>query len=80
MYMSTVFVEVDMFYKSVPYFLYQMWRACNANIGAKYQRRIRYWSKMSVTHAICGSCEITDNVYIRNRSSNNIVVQTYITY
>jgi hypothetical protein len=37
---------------------------------------------MSVTHAICGRCEIAvaDDVYIRNGSSNNIAVQTYITY
>jgi hypothetical protein len=37
---------------------------------------------MSVTHAIFGRCEIvvTDDVYIRNRSSNNIAAQTYITY
>jgi hypothetical protein len=51
-------------------------------IGVKYQWRIRYWSKMSVTHGICGRCEIavTDDIYIRNRSSNNIAAQTYITY
>ena len=37
---------------------------------------------MSVTHGICGRCEIavTNDVYIRNGSSNNIAAQTYITY
>jgi len=30
MYISSVFVEVDMFYKSVHHFLYQVWSACNA--------------------------------------------------
>jgi hypothetical protein len=37
---------------------------------------------MSVTHEIFGRCEIVvaDDVYIRNRSSNNIAAQTYITY
>ena len=37
---------------------------------------------MSGTHGICGRCEIavTDDVYIRNGSSNKIAAQTYITY
>ena len=82
MYMSAVLVEVGMFYKSVHHFLFQVWRACNANIGTKCQWCIQYWSKMSVTHEIFGRCEIVvaDDVYIRNRSSNNIAAQTYITY
>ena len=42
MFISSVFVDVDMFYKSIHHYLYQVWRACNAEIGAKCQWHIRY--------------------------------------
>jgi len=36
MYISSVFVEVDMFYKSVHHFLYQVWRACSILLMLTY--------------------------------------------
>ena len=57
MYISQVSADVDMFYKSVQRFLYQVRRAWNANIEAIFGR----WE-----------LGVVDNVYIRNGSSSDI--------